>query len=202
MYVIGVTGGVGSGKSTVAAMLADLGAPTIDADCLAREVVQPGQTAYAGLVAFFGPSILAPDGTINRRRLAELAFVDAQTASRLNAIVHPPVIKLMQERLAELAAVGHPLAVIDVPLLYEAGLQDMCDEVWVARAQPAVRRRRLVKRNGDAADAMLAREAWQMPLSAKAALADVVIDTSFGFRRTREQVERHWRLLQDRAAVR
>jgi len=200
MYVIGVTGGVGTGKTTVAGMLADLGAAVIDADHLAHQVILPGGPAYAGLVASFGPTIVRADGSIDRRRLADLAFADAASAGRLNEIVHPPVIDLIQGRLATLAGAGQRVAVIDVPLLYESGLDAICDEVWVVRAQPAVRRRRLARRNGAAADAMIEREAWQMPMAAKIARAHVVIDTSFGFARTRAQVEQQWHALQDRLA--
>jgi dephospho-CoA kinase len=198
MYVIGVTGGVGTGKTTVAGMLADLGAAVIDADQLAHQVIQPGGPAYAGLIAAFGPSIVRADGNIDRRRLADLAFADAVSAGRLNDVVHPPVIDLIRVRLAALAEAGQEVAVIDVPLLYESGLDAMCDEVWVVRAQPAVRRRRLARRNGVAAAAMIEREAWQMPMPAKVARAHVVIDTSFGFARTQAQVERRWQALRDR----
>ena len=202
MYVIGVTGGVGTGKSTVTRMLGELGAATIDADQLAHQVILPGGPAYAGLVAAFGQTILQADGSVDRRRLAQLAFASQDATRRLNNIVHPPVIELIRARVAELAAAGRQVAVLDVPLLYESGLDQSCDEVWVVKAWPSVRRRRLLARNGPAADQMIEREAWQMPMAAKLARADVVIDTSRGFARTRAQVQARWPVVQERLAAR
>lgn len=195
MYIIGVTGGVGAGKSTVTRMLSELGAATIDADQLAHEAILPGAAAYQGLLKEFGPSIACPGGAIDRRRLAELAFAGAETWRRLNEIVHPPVIEILHQHLRAFAAAGQGVVAIDVPLLYESGLDRLCDQVWVVRAQPAVRRRRLERRSGPAAAGMIEREAWLIPLRDKVKRADAVIDTSFGFKRTRAQVLRLWQAL-------
>jgi dephospho-CoA kinase len=202
MYVIGVTGGVGTGKSTVTRMLCELGAATIDADQLAHDAILPHGPAYAGLVAAFGQAILQSDGSVSRHKLAQLAFGSEDAMRRLNAIVHPPVIESISARVTELAALGRQVVVLDVPLLHESGLDRSCDEVWVVKAWPSVRRRRLLARNGPAADQMIGREAWQMPMAAKVARADVVIDTSHGFARTLAQVRASWLALQERLAAR
>lgn len=193
MVVIGVTGGVGTGKSTVSKMLASLGAHVLDADSIVHQVIQPGGAAYDGLVAAFGPEVVRPvDGTIDRRRLGQLAFADPEGTILLNSIVHPPVIEVIKAQLADLAAQGTAVAVLDVPLLFESGLDKLCDKVWVVTADPEVRRRRVEMRNGPAAEEIIRREAWQMPMAEKVARADAVIDNGGSQDETLRQVERLW----------
>jgi dephospho-CoA kinase len=192
MLVIGVTGGVGTGKSTVSKMLASLGAEIIDADRIVHQVILPGGPAYSGLVQAFGDEILDPDGTINRRRLGQLAFGDTQGAVLLNGIVHPPVIEVIRARLADLAASGVAAAVLDVPLLFESGLDKLCDQVWVVDTSPAVRQQRVEARNGPAAAEVIERESLQMSMQEKIARADAVIDNSGSLAASLEQVTRLW----------
>lgn len=190
MIVIGVTGGVGTGKSTVSRMLRDRGAVLIDADEIAHRVILPDGPAYAGLVKAFGPGIVAPDGTINRRELGRRAFADAAGARLVESIIHPAVIEVVRGRLAEAAAAGAGAAVIDVPLLYESGLDQLCGQVWVVTADPAVQRERVSAREGAAAGEVLARERWQVPMAEKTARADAVIDNSGDRAHTADQVAR------------
>lgn len=194
MLVIGITGGVGTGKSTVSSILAELGSEVIYTDRLAHQLIRPDGPAYAQLLSAFGSGILARDGSIDRHRLAQLAFAGREEADRINSIVHPLVVAVVEARLEELArAATKPSAlVLDVPLLYESGLDRLCDLVWVVDAQPAVRSRRVAKRDGAAASGMLAREAWQMPMAEKIRRADAVIDNSGCRQTTRAQVERLW----------
>jgi len=194
MLVIGITGGVGTGKTAVSSILAELGSEVIYTDKLAHQLILPDGPAYAQLVSAFGSGILAEDGTIDRRCLAQLAFAGRDEAGRINSIVHPLVAAAVEARLAELArAATKPAAlVLDVPLLYESGLDRLCDLVWVVDAQPAVQRRRVAGRDGAAAPGMLAREAWQMPMADKIRRADAVIDNSGCLERTRAQVKRLW----------
>lgn len=192
MIVIGVTGGVGTGKSTVGRMLGDLGALVIDADRLAHEAILPGRPAYRRLVERFGRAILAADGTIDRRELGRLAFDDAAGAETVNAVIHPEVLDAIRRRLAAAAEDGTAAVVLDVPLLFESGCEKLCDQVWVVTAGDDQRRRRLAGREGSDAPDVLARERWQMPMDRKIARSDAVIDNSGGLEATRAQVRRLW----------
>src|SRR5258706_16426864 len=118
-----MTGGIGSGKSSAAALLREHGVPVVDADELAREVVRPGTPGFERVVAAFGPEIVAADGAVDRKRLGALVFADAETRARLNGILHPLVREASQARFTELAAAGVTLAGYDVPLLFEVGLE-------------------------------------------------------------------------------
>ena len=196
MITIGVTGGVGTGKSTVSRMLGELGAAVVDADELVHRLILPDGPAYPGLVKEFGPGILAPDGSIDRRKLAAAAFADDERVNTINSLIHPHVTAAIKRRAAELAAgpEGAAVLVLDVPLLYESGLDKLCDQVWVVTADPAVRRDRVAQRDGpNRAAGIINREAWQMPLADKAARADAVIDNSGDPAATRAQVARLWR---------
>lgn len=148
LILLGLTGPTGSGKSTVARILEEAGIPVIDADQLAREAVKPGSACLRELTEAFSPEILQPDGSLNRRRLAQLAFPTAEGTARLNAIVHPAVIRLTEQRLAQMRAQGVPCAVLDAPLLYESGMDRICDRVAVVLAPRDCRRRRILERDG------------------------------------------------------
>ncbi|QIA28151.1 dephospho-CoA kinase [Thermaerobacter sp. PB12/4term] len=193
--LIGLTGGIGSGKSSVAAMLASLGAAVVDADAIARAVVEPGEPALARLVEAFGPGILRPDGTLDRRALGRRVFGDDAARKTLEGIVHPAIRKRTWDRIGALMAAGsHPAVVWDVPLLFEVGAEKLVDQVWVVTAPRAVRLQRLRQRDPDLSPEELERRmAAQMPLEEKAARAHVVIDNGGDLEATRRQVEAAWR---------
>ncbi|HEY8449992.1 MAG TPA: dephospho-CoA kinase [Bacillota bacterium] len=200
MIVIGLTGGIGTGKSRVARLLGELGAEVLSADQIAREVVEPGRPAYAAVVARFGPEVVARDGTIDRRALAERVFSDEQSRKDLEAIVHPAVRAETAARLAALRARPDPPAVVvvEVPLLFEAGRERDFDEVWVVRADEATAVRRAASRDGVDEEHIRARLRAQWPLEEKVRRADVVIDNDGDWEATAEQVRRHWRRLERR----
>jgi dephospho-CoA kinase len=186
---IGLTGGIGSGKSTVSALLAARGAVIVDADRIAREVVEPGTPGLARIVETFGERVLAADGSLDRAALAAVVFADAEARSRLDGIVHP----LVRARAAELIAAVPPGTVVvnDVPLLVETGQASSYDVVLVVEADPATRVSRLVQRGLTAEDAR-ARIAVQASDEQRRAVADVVVDNSGTPEELAEQVDRFW----------
>jgi dephospho-CoA kinase len=193
MRLIGLTGGIGSGKSTVARMLASRGAVLVDADLLAREVVEPGTPALAEIAAEFGPSVLLPDGRLDRAAMGAVVFNDAARRERLNAITHPRVGELMQARIAEALGSDAPLVVVDVPLLFEGGRQSMFEGVLLVWVPPELQLRRLVERDGMGEQEARARIAAQMPIDDKRALATWVVDNSGSVDETERQVDVWWR---------
>lgn len=193
MRLIGLTGGIGSGKSTVARMLAQRGAAVVDADLLAREVVAPGRPALAEIAAEFGESVLLPDGRLDRAALGAVVFADAARRERLNAITHPRVGALMQERIAAALASDAPLVVVDIPLLFEGARQSLFEGVLLVWVPPDVQLHRLVERDGMAEDEAQARVAAQMPIDDKRGLATWVIDNSGPLDATERQVDQWWR---------
>jgi dephospho-CoA kinase len=186
---IGLTGGIGSGKSTVSALLAARGAVVIDADRIAREVVEPGTPGLAAVVDAFGGQILAADGSLDRAALAAVVFTDPEARRRLDGIVHP----LVRARATELAAAAPPDAVVvhDVPLLVETGQAGSYDVVLVVEADPATRVARLVQR-GLAEDDARARIAAQASDEQRRAVADVVLDNNGSPDELAAQVDRFW----------
>ena len=194
MIVIGVTGGLGTGKSTVAAMFKQLGAAAVlDADVIAHRVMEPKRLAWRQLVKTFGEKILNEDQTINRRSLAAIVFRDETARKRLDAMVHPHVLRAIRQRLSQLRRSPRVQAVIlDVPLLIEAGAQQMVDALVVVTAPQVVQRERLTRKYGWSDEETTARIGAQMELSAKAALADHVVDNSGSVDATRTQVKRIW----------
>lgn len=191
--MVGLTGGIGSGKSTVARLLADRGAFVVDADEVAREVVGLGTPGLARVAAEFGRGVLATDGSLDRVALARTAFSDEAQRARLNAILHP----LIARRTAELMASAPPNAVRvhDVPLLTELGLADQYDLVIVVDAPDDVRLARLRDR-GVAEDDARARMAAQASPDQRRAIADIMIDNSGNLEYLESQVERAWRLIE------
>ncbi len=196
MRIIGLTGGIGSGKSTVAKMLLEHGCPVVDADQLARDVVRPGEPAYAELVAAFGPEILvAGDGAgreIDRKRLGAIAFADPDARRRLNAITHPRIAAKSQARLAELADAGHRVAVYEAALLVENGIHHGLDGLIVVSVDEATQRRRVAARDGLSAAEVEARLAAQAPLGDKLAAATFVVDNSGDLAHASAEVARIW----------
>jgi dephospho-CoA kinase len=148
MYLVGLTGGIGSGKSTVAARLAEHGVPVVDADQVAREIVEPGEPALDDLVAHFGERILDADGRLDRPGLAAIAFVDEEQRAALNAITHPRIAERIAARLQQLEEDGVEIAVLDHPLLLEGDPTGRVDTIVVVLAPEDVRVRRLVEQRG------------------------------------------------------
>ncbi len=176
LRVFGLTGGIGSGKSSVAALLRERGVPVVDADELAREAVAAGSQGLAELVAAFGPEVLGADGELDRKHVGSLVFADSEARKRLNAITHPIVRRLSQERFAALDRQGVALAGYDVPLLFEVGLGPVLRPVVVVAASEATQLSRVMARDGLSEADARARVAAQLPLAQKRALADHVID--------------------------
>lgn len=197
--VVGLTGGIGTGKSTVAEMFGRLGCLVIDADRLAREVVEPGEPALAELVREFGPEALAADGRLDRQRLAAIVFADADRRRRLEAITHPAIRARLDARLEALAREGFAgLVLFDAAVIVESGAYKTLDRLVVVSADGATQRARLVERGGLSPAEAEARIASQMPVAEKAKLADHVIDNSGDRAATEAQVRRvHAALLAD-----
>ena len=176
---VGLTGGIATGKSTVADLLVAEGAAVIDADLIAREVVRPGQDAYREVVGHFGKGVVATDGTLDRKALGRLVFSDTEARRRLEAILHPRIRARAEDTLRELAARPaemRPALVVEViPLLFESGLEARFEEVWVVACPDEVQRARLAGRDALEADEVAARIAAQAPLAEKIRRADRII---------------------------
>jgi dephospho-CoA kinase len=201
VYLIGLTGGIASGKSTVARRLVEHGAVHLDADELARRVVQPGKPALAAIVDGFGTGILKHDGTLDRQKLAEIVFNDDEARQRLNAIVHPAVRELTS-RLLEKIEGEDPGAVVvyDVPLLVEAAVDHPFDLIVVTSAPKRTQVERLVEERGLDRNQAQARVDAQVGNTERVAVADVVIDTDDSMAHTMSQVDALWhRIKQERA---
>ena len=194
MKLIGLTGGVGSGKTTVSAMLRDLGAVVIDADEAAHAVYEPGGAGFDAVVGEFGRDYVR-DGRIDRERLGELVFKDADARHRLNAIVHPLVREWMAARTAEAAIDGAAVLVQDVPLIFENGLERLYSTVILVYVPEHQQVTRLVEGRGITEDRARAMIASQMPIEEKRKLAHHVIDNSGSREATRKQVQALWKQL-------
>ena len=202
MFVIGLTGGIGSGKSTVCDMLRAKGGAVVYADLVGHEVYRPGTAVWDEVVAAFGREVLAADGEIDRRKLGGIVFADPQARRRLNAITHPPMRRLMAERLDELRRQGVRVAVLEAALLIEAGWTDLTDEVWLTLAPPAVAAQRLMERSGLSREEAEARIASQLSNEERLAHADVVIDTDCSLTDVARRVDELWERLMARLAAR
>lgn len=197
MYVIGLTGGIGSGKSTVAQMLREQGAVLLSADAAGHEVYAPGQPAWQEIVDAFGREVVAADGTIERKALGAIVFADPAELRRLNAITHPRMKELMRAKLEAEAARGTRVAVLEAALLFDAGWDDLTDEVWVTLAPPEVAAQRTAERSGLSLEEARTRIDAQMSNEERVARSQVVIDTDCSLEETRRQVQEEWqRLLQ------
>ena len=196
MVLIGLTGGVATGKSTVAKMFEHCGAIVIDADQLAREVVQPGKPAWRGIIRRFGRSVVNQDRTINRQVLGQIVFQNRTKLRQLERIIHPRVAR-EQIRLTREAARKdrHAVVVYDVPLLFEAGIDKRVDKVIVVTADRNTQIARLKKRNGLTRTEALRRIKSQIPLSEKTRLADIIIDGTLPRTVVRKRVKRTFILL-------
>lgn len=190
IVVFGLTGGIGSGKSTVARHWRGRGLPVIDADELARDAVAPGSDGLREIAAAFGPDVLHGDGSLDRARLAQLVFGSPSELTRLEAITHPRVRALARERVRALEDSGEPLACYEVPLLYEVGLEREYAPVVVVSVPEALQLERAVARDVTSAERIQRRMAAQLPLAEKVQRADFVIDNSGSLTHTAEQADR------------
>ena len=197
MLRVGLTGGIGAGKSEVSRRLASYGAVVIDADAVAREVVAPGTPGLAEVVQAFGPEVLRSDGTLDRDRLGELVFADESLRMKLNAITHPRV----GERMAELErqAGGAPVIVHDVPLLAENHLAGSFDEVVVVDVPPRIQAERLARERGMSKDQAEARMGAQASREERLAVATIVVDNSGSLAELDREVGELWTELRRRA---
>jgi dephospho-CoA kinase len=199
MLRVGLTGGIGAGKSEVSRRLAAQGAVIIDADQIAREVVEPGTAGLAEVIDAFGPGVLGPDGGLDRARLGDVVFADPAKLARLNAIVHPRVGARMRE-LEEQAGPG-AIVVHDVPLIAENGLADAYDLVVVVDVPPRIQQDRLVRLRGMTRDQARARMAAQAKRGQRLAIAGIVVDNSGSLAELDRQVGELWTELRRRAAL-
>ena len=193
LKVVGLTGGIASGKSTVAAMLRELGAEVLDADVLAREAVAPGTPGLADVARRFPFAVV--DGALDRAKLGEWIFSRPEERAALNALLHPRIQQLTQQRMEALAARGVRAVVYDAALLIENGLHHVLDAVIVVSAPRELQLERLMARNGLTRAQAEARLASQLPLEEKVKHATVVIDNGGTLEDTRAQVERAWKSL-------
>ena len=196
--VIGLTGGIASGKTTVAEMLRSLGASVIDADEIARVVVQPGTDCLARIQAQFGPKILTQSGHLDRKKLAQIVFHDRDARLRLNAIIHPVIRQYSQQQIESSKQQGHKIIIYEAALLVENRLYDTLDGLIVVSVPQSIQRDRLLAREDLTVAEAEARISSQLPLEAKAKVADYVIDNSGTTKQTRQQVIEIWQQLEQR----
>ncbi|EJO22706.1 MULTISPECIES: dephospho-CoA kinase [unclassified Selenomonas] len=194
MKIIGLTGGIACGKSTVSRALRAHGAAIIDADALAHELSQPGQAIFNAYVERFGRGIVTAGGTLDRAAIAARVFADPTVRTEVDAITHPLIRAAAEERLRAARAAEKRAAVLDVPLLFEAGWDALADEVWVVALPAEEQLARLLARDKSMSEGEArARISAQMPLTEKCARADIVIDNSGTVEETRECIEQLWR---------
>lgn len=192
MKIIGLTGGIATGKSTVATMLSERGAVVIDADQLSRDVVLPGSLVLQQIVSLFGARVLDEDGSLNRVVLREQVFQDDEKRRQLESIMHPAIKELALQRLADARRSGANVVVYMAPLLIEAGATDRVDEIWVVTVRPEVQLDRLTKRDSCSQEQAQQIVAAQMPLAEKERYGVVVIDNSSDLATTKRQVNMAW----------
>ncbi|WP_019242877.1 MULTISPECIES: dephospho-CoA kinase [Bacillus] len=186
--IVGITGGIASGKSTVSNMIKGLGFTVVDADQAARDVVEPGKEALLEVVAAFGKEILNNDGTLNRAKLGSIIFNDDEKRLQLNAIMHPAIRKHMDEQKEAAFANGEEVVFMDIPLLFEGKTDDTVDVTLLVYVDADVQLRRLMDRNQFSHDEALARINSQLPLAKKKELADEVINNNGTLQETKEQL--------------
>jgi dephospho-CoA kinase len=196
MKVIGLTGGIGSGKSTVSRFLAELGAVIIDSDKVGHEALKPDTELWREVVAAFGRQILTPSGDIDREKLGEIVFSNPNSLVRLNQIMHPRLHDVVKAQLEECRKQGIEVVVLEAPLLIEAGWTSLVDEIWVTAASDGTVLRRLQERTGLSEPESLARIRSQLSSMERVRHADVIVDTDGELDELRARVEKLWRGLQ------
>lgn len=198
--VIGLTGSIGTGKSTIADHLRALSIPVVDADLIAREVVEPGKKAYLGIVEAFGSDVLQADKTLDRSALGRIVFADRVKRDRLNAIIHPEIRQEIIRQRDELVKSGAACVVLDIPLLFESKLTDFVEKIIVVSVDADVQLKRILSRDNSTEEEAIQRMDAQIPVVEKAAQADAVIDnngTIDASKRQLEQVLARWGIMSD-----
>jgi len=190
--IIGLTGGIATGKSSVARFFEERGVPVVDADQLAREAVMPGSPCLAQLAALFGHGVITADGTLDRKRLGTVIFGDSEKRRLLEQVLHPEIRRLAEERIAYAASAGQRLLVYMAPLLIEAGVTDRVDEIWVVTVRPDIQIERLMVRDGIGREEAERVIGSQMPLAEKVRHGRVVIDNSGTPEETRRLLAEIW----------
>lgn len=185
MIIIGLTGGIASGKSTLAAMVREMDIPVHDADAAVHDMMRSGGAAVDQVAAAFGPGILALDGSVDRRRLGDQVFADPARRKLLESIIHPLVAAARDSFLARSRQAGAPIVVLDIPLLFETGGEALCDFVILCSVDPDTQKQRALSRPGMTPGKLDAILQSQMPLASKRAMADAVIDTDHGLEAAR-----------------
>ncbi|MGB9678730.1 MAG: dephospho-CoA kinase [Thermoanaerobacteraceae bacterium] len=193
MEVIGLTGGIGSGKSTVSKILKRLGAVIIDADIVSREIMSKGNVAYNMIVKYFNEDILLADGEINRKKLGNLVFADKESLKKLNDITHPEIIKKIKEKIKEERLKSHQKAIIlDAALLIEMEMHKLVDEVWLVVVDSKTQIKRVMERDKITYEDAVNRIKSQMPLEDKMKYADFIINNCKDFKAIEKQVNLFW----------
>jgi len=194
--IVGVTGGIASGKSTVSRMLEETGAPAVDFDVLARQVVEPGKPAFKEIIAFFGERVLQSDGRLDRKKLGGIVFADEDKRKALENMTHPRIVEAFLDQVAEIAR-RDPHAIIQavVPLLFEVNLQHLVHKVLLVYIPREMQIERLMKRDGISREAAQNILKAQLPIEEKPAHADFVIHNEGTLEETRRQVEQVWEAL-------
>jgi dephospho-CoA kinase len=187
--ILGLTGGIATGKSTVAAMLRERGITVVDADAIAREVVEPGRPAYEAIVRHFGQDVLLPDGQIDRKKLGEIIFSNEAERQVLNEIVHPVVRKEMREQAEQAERAGEQIVFMDIPLLFESKLQHMVHKIVVVYVPASTQLVRLMERDDLDEEQAKKRLRAQLPIEQKKLEADFVIDNQGTREETEKQVD-------------
>lgn len=200
MFVIGLTGGIGTGKSTVAQILESQGAPILNADLVGHEVYLPGRPAYHEIIEAFGQGVVAEDGSIDRKKLGPIVFADPKNLAKLNAITHSRMKGMMREKLNEIEKQGHEIAVLEAALLLEAKWDDLADEIWVTVVDPEIAAARVAERSGLAREQVMERIRSQMTSEERTRRASVVIETSGDMASTEKQTLDNWEKVRARLA--
>lgn len=192
--IVGLTGGIASGKSLISQYLIDQDVPLIDADLVSRQVVEKGTAGLKALVETFGQDILEKDGQLDRKKLGRLVFADASQRQKLNDILHPLIRQEIESQIEEQLKASPSLIVLDIALLFEAGFDDLADDIWLVKVDPLTQKQRLMARDGLSGSEADQRIRSQLPLLEKEKRADLIIDNNGSRQETYRQVVR---LLQD-----
>jgi dephospho-CoA kinase len=199
MHVIGLTGGIGSGKTTVAKVLEGQGAVILNADLVGHEVYLPGKPAYLEIIEAFGRDVVAEDGTIDRKKLGPIVFAEPANLAKLNSITHPRIKEMMREKLADIEKMDVEFAVLEAALLFDAHWEDLADEVWVTVAPPQVAAERTSARSGIPVEQVLERiQKAQMDSDERIRRSDIVIDTGGTIEETEKRALDAWERMKER----